>query len=66
MPHHGNEAEHSEGNEPRKPVIRDNRKVDLKPGLPATPKAKLLLTPKATPPPRKVTLSPVLRKSSTG
>ncbi len=32
MPHHGNEAEHSEGNEPRKPVIRDNRKVDPKTG----------------------------------
>ncbi|ASN21729.1 MULTISPECIES: nucleotide exchange factor GrpE [unclassified Arthrobacter] len=32
MPHHGNEAEHSEGNEPRKPVIRDNRKVDPETG----------------------------------
>lgn len=32
MPHHGNEAEHTEGNEPRKPVIRDNRKVDPETG----------------------------------
>lgn len=32
MTHHGNEAEHSEGNEPRKPVIRDNRKVDPETG----------------------------------
>ncbi|WP_284975178.1 nucleotide exchange factor GrpE [Arthrobacter sp. efr-133-TYG-104] len=32
MPHHGNEEEHSEGNEPRKPVIRDNRKVDPETG----------------------------------
>ncbi len=34
MPHHGNEAEHSEsnGDEPRKPVIRDNRKVDPETG----------------------------------
>ncbi len=34
MPHHGNEAEHSQGNgdEPRKPVIRDNRKVDPETG----------------------------------
>ena len=30
MAHHGNDSEHSrnEGNEPQKPVIRDNRKVD--------------------------------------
>ncbi|MGP0224164.1 MULTISPECIES: nucleotide exchange factor GrpE [unclassified Paenarthrobacter] len=32
MPHHGNEEEHSEGNEQRKPVIRDNRKVDPETG----------------------------------
>ena len=32
MPHHGNEAEHSESGEPRKPVIRDNRKVDPETG----------------------------------
>ncbi|MEO3941572.1 nucleotide exchange factor GrpE [Paenarthrobacter nicotinovorans] len=37
MPHHGNEAEHSEGNEPRKPVIRDNRKVDPETGAARQP-----------------------------
>ena len=37
MPHHGNEAEHSEGKEPRKPVIRDNRKVDPETGAARQP-----------------------------
>ncbi len=36
MPHHGNEEEHGSGanrdNEPQKPVIRDNRKVDPETG----------------------------------
>ena len=40
MPHHGNEAEHSQGNgdEPRKPVIRDNRKVDPETGAGPSPR----------------------------
>lgn len=37
MPHHGNEVEHSENNEPRKPVIRDNRKVDPETGAARQP-----------------------------
>jgi molecular chaperone GrpE len=40
MPHHGNEAEHSEGNEPRKPVIRDNRKVDPETGAARHPEGE--------------------------
>ncbi|MDR6989753.1 molecular chaperone GrpE [Paenarthrobacter nitroguajacolicus] len=40
MPHHGNEAEHSEGNEPRKPVIRDNRKVDPETGEARQPESE--------------------------
>ncbi|MCD4849429.1 nucleotide exchange factor GrpE [Arthrobacter sp. AK01] len=40
MPHHGNEAEHSEGNEPRKPVIRDNRKVDPETGAARHPESE--------------------------
>ncbi|WP_426997262.1 nucleotide exchange factor GrpE [Pseudarthrobacter sp. N5] len=65
MPHHGNEEEHSsedqrdQGNQPQKPVIRDNRKVDPETGKarhpegeqhawPATPAAKPAATPAAT------------------
>ncbi|MFK0009168.1 nucleotide exchange factor GrpE [Paenarthrobacter sp. NPDC090520] len=43
MPHHGNEAEHSEderGNEQRKPVIRDNRKVDPETGAARHPEGE--------------------------
>ncbi|MFW0774778.1 nucleotide exchange factor GrpE [Paenarthrobacter nitroguajacolicus] len=40
MPHHGNEAEHTEGNEPRKPVIRDNRKVDPETGEARQPESE--------------------------
>lgn len=40
MPHHGNEAEHSEGNEPHKPVIRDNRKVDPETGAARHPEGE--------------------------
>ncbi|MGR0160330.1 nucleotide exchange factor GrpE [Paenarthrobacter nitroguajacolicus] len=40
MPHHGNEAEHSEGNEPRKPIIRDNRKVDPETGAARHPEGE--------------------------
>jgi molecular chaperone GrpE len=40
MPHHGNEAEHSEGNEQRKPVIRDNRKVDPETGAARRPEGE--------------------------
>jgi len=47
MPHHGNESEHSgseqEQNEQRKPVIRDNRKVDPETGAARHPQ------PEATP-----------------
>ncbi|WP_347108585.1 nucleotide exchange factor GrpE [Paenarthrobacter sp. S56] len=47
MPHHGNEAEHSEdergareGDEQRKPVIRDNRKVDPETGAARHPQGE--------------------------
>jgi molecular chaperone GrpE len=40
MTHHGNDAEHSEGNEQRKPVIRDNRKVDPETGAARHPEGE--------------------------
>lgn len=45
MPHHGNEAEHSEGNEQRKPVIRDNRKVDPETGAARHPEGEAKAAP---------------------
>ncbi|WP_217376849.1 nucleotide exchange factor GrpE [Paenarthrobacter ureafaciens] len=45
MPHHGNEAEHSKGNEQRKPVIRDNRKVDPETGAARHPEGEAKAAP---------------------
>ncbi|UVJ39176.1 nucleotide exchange factor GrpE [Arthrobacter sp. CJ23] len=45
MPHHGNDAEHPEGNEQHKPVIRDNRKVDPETGAARHPHGEAAASP---------------------
>ncbi|MBT2513678.1 nucleotide exchange factor GrpE [Arthrobacter sp. ISL-30] len=51
MPHHGNDSEHSrsEGNEPQKPVIRDNRKVDPNTGAARHPDNERVAEPAEAP-----------------